>query len=400
VWCGGVSRRPRQTPRRRRRRAEKLDGTRPGLLKRIPRWIEVTAAAVVVAGAAVAVLSFLANRTEDLIGSGDAADVEVRQVVVVNGPVDTRLVDGVFQQTRDSTPQLDITVRNTGAKPVLLTKAQIEVVDSARLTVCEFQTGGEVALAGDYAIELPPVPAPEERVVVQPLHQEVPAGGVDRFKLWFRAPRSGEDQQVYALRVALTTDERGGTVSVGDFILGVPESVIAAGAGRVLPVAPSFEGDPSYRYRLQSTWCYRRNMAELQRVLGHDGQRSGAIAALADLQPAESWPAFTDDRPAAAAVEPLLRSPVGPGPLLAVFAAERAGTPELIAETRRRAAAAMLAEAEHALDLGYAFAVRGAIQDLHYVLDYAPSPKARELLGIAEANLLVAETLEPSTGGE
>jgi hypothetical protein len=392
-------RRPRRAPRRRGRRPDRADGSTPRLLERIPRWIEIAAAAIAVAGAAYAALTFIADRTEDLIGNGNAADLEVRQVVVANGPTDARLTDGALRQTSASTPQLDITVRNTGREGVLLTRARVKVVDVARLTVCEYATGGEVSLAGDYATELPTVPLPDERVVVRPLHQEVPAGGVDRFKLWFRTPPQGEDNLVYALRVTLGTDRPGDTVSVGRFVLGVPEATTGDG-GRQLAVPP-FRFVPSYQYRLQSTWCLRRNLAELKRVLGRQGKRSPQMRALADLRLSDSWPAFSDDRPAAAAVEPLLDSEVGPPALLAVFAAERAGDPDLLARTRKRAAALLLHEAEHGLDLGYSFSVRGAVDDLHYALLFAPSPQARELLGTAEAQLLVAEATEATpSGGE
>jgi hypothetical protein len=357
------------------------------------------AAVIVVAGGAYAVFTFVVDRTEDLIGNGDAADLEVRQVVVANGPSDARLADGALRQTPASTPQLDLTVRNTGREGVLLTRARVEVVDIARLTVCEYATGGEVSLAGDYAIELPTVPLPDERVVTRPLHQEVPAGGVDRFKLWFRTPSQGEVDLVYALRVTLGTDRPGDTVSVGRFVLGVPEAP-NGGGGRRLPVPP-FELDPSSQYRLQRTWCLRRNLAELKRVLGREGKRSPEMAALADLRLSDSWPAFADDRPAAAAVEPLLNSEVGPPALLAVFAAEQTGDPELLVGTRKRAATLLVHEAEQGLDLGYPYSVAGAVDDLHYALLFAPSPAARELLGVAEAQLLFAELNEEvPSGGE
>ena len=391
--------RPRRASRRRGRRPDRADDSPPRLLDRIPRWIEVAAAAVAVAGAAYAAFTFLADHTEDLIGNGDAGDIEVRQVVIANGPVDVRLAEGALRQTPASTPQLDITVRNTGKEGVLLTKARVEVVDVARLTVCKYATGDAVSLAGDYAIELPTVPLADERVVVHPLHQEVPAGGVDRFKLWFRTPPQGEDDFVYALRVTLGTDQPGNTVSVGRFVLGVPEAT-NGGGGRRLPVPP-FEPDPNYQYHLQSTWCLRRNLAELKRVLGREGKRSPEMAALVDLRLSDSWPVFADDRPPVAAVEPLLNSEVGPPALLAVFAAERTGDPDLLARTRKRAAALLLRQAEQGLGLGYPFSVRGAVDDLHYALLFAPSAPARELLGIAEAQLLVAEVNEAApSGGE
>jgi hypothetical protein len=355
-----------------------------------------------VTGAAIAGLGFVTDRTEELIG-GDLSNVEVRQVVVGNGRVEARLVDGALRQTRDTTPQLDITVRNRGEEPVLLTKARIEIEDSAKLTVCEFQTGGEVPLAGEYAVELPTVPLPAERVVVKPLHQEVPAGGTDRVKLWFRVPRIGETQMVYALRVSLETDEPGEELEVGSFVLGVPDPIIAAASGRLLPVAPSFNGDLDYTYRLQSAWCYRHNLGELRRVIGRQGRRSREMAALSDLRVSPLWAAYAEGPPPAAAVEQLLDSSsvLGPFPVLAVFAAERSGDPSLVAQTRKRAAAVLTEGVEHAIDLGYAWAIRGAIEDLHQSLIWSPTVEARELLELAEARLPAAEAQEDQAlGGE
>lgn len=358
----------------------------------------MAAAAVVVIGALFAAGGFLADSGENLLGTTGGSQIEVRQVVVNNGPLKSRLVDGGFQQTEASTPQLDITVRNTGRDPVLLTGAQITVEDSARLAVCEYHTGDAVAASRKYAVRLPILPTPRERILTHPLHQEVSPGEVDRFKVLFREPESGEANYVYALRVALISEDSGKKVDVGRFVVGVPESVNRG--GRILPEGPNPFGVLDAQERLMSTWCARRNLAALDRLLRDPGKRSSSMAALADLQLADWWPEFTDRRPPQAAVEPLLHAPFGEGPVLAVFAAERTADPELVEQTRRRAAALLLGAAGEALESGYPYAAAPAVLDAHYALLFSPSPKAREVLALAETYLENVEAEVPSGGFE
>lgn len=83
---------------------------------------------------------------------------------------------------------MDVSVLNSGSDSVLLTKALITIVDSAHLALCEYHTGDAVPISWEYAVELPVQPLPSERVISRTLHQEIPPGEVDRFKLFFRLP--------------------------------------------------------------------------------------------------------------------------------------------------------------------------------------------------------------------
>ncbi len=149
-----------------------------------------------------------------------------------------------------------------------------------------------------------------------------------------------------------------------------------------------------------STWCGRRNLAELDRLLRYPGKRSSSMAALTDFKPAGWWRSFIDRRPPRAAIEPLLRAPFGEGSVLAVFAAERTGDPARIEEARRRAAALLLEAAENALQSGYSYAAAAAVLDARYALLFQPSPQARETLRRAEARQETAEAEAPSAGLE
>jgi hypothetical protein len=362
----------------------------PSRRERIPRWIEVAAAAVVVIGAVYAAIAFLADGAEELVGGSDGGSVEVSQVVLANDRTDMRLADGEFVVTDAGTPQLDITVRNRGKEAALLTKARITIEDSALLSPCEWNSGDLVPASKDYAIELPVLPTPADRVVVKPLHQEVPAGGVDRFRLLFRVGERSLDNFMYAIHVVLVTDASREPVDVGRFILGIPLPV--TGNGRILPegpYAPSAYPDQ----RLASTWCLRHNLAAVERLLSRPGKRSPRFAPLADFQFADWWEDFSDDRPPQAAVEPLLNTDVGPGPVLAGFAAEQTGDQQLIERTRRRAARLMIRESELALFSDYTNAGDVSALLARYSLALSPSPAARELLREAEdqAGLEAAE---------
>lgn len=383
---------------RRRASARNTPGGTHSAGDRARKWIELAAAAVVVIGGIFALVRFLADSGEDLLGTTAASQIEVRQVVVVNGRTDSRLVNGGFLQTEASTPQLDITVRNTGKNPALLTEVRITVEDSARLAVCEYHTGDAVAVSREYAVRLPLLPAPGERIVTHPLHQEVPAGSVDRFKVFFRVPRAGEANYVYALRVALIAEDSGKAIDVGRFVIGVPES--ANRGGRILPEGADPFGALDSQERLMSTWCGRRNLAALDRLLRRPGRRSPSMAALTDFRPAGWWASFVDRRSPREAVEPLLREQLGEGPILAVFAAERTGDPRLVEEARRRAAISLLTAANEALESGYSYAVASAVLAAHYALLFQPSPEVRETLARAEASLEAAEAETSPAGFE
>lgn len=371
-----------------RRRSSPPRDDKPSRRTQIPRWIEVAAAVVVVIGALYAVIQFLADSTEDLIDKSGSGGIEVSQVVLVNGPSDTRLIDGSFVQTDASTPQIDVTVRNPGKESVLLTQARVTVEDSERLAVCEYSSGDIIPSSKDYALELPVLPMPKERVVVRPLHQEVQPGAVDRFRVLFKVEHPGLDNYLYAIRVELVTDQTREPVEVGRFVLGLPAPLIDPGA--ILP-GGSFVPGVRESERLASTWCLRRNLASVKRLLAQPGKRSPALADLLPFQFAGWWEGFADPRPASAAIEPLLRSPVGFGPVLAVFAAEQTGDRQLVERTRKEAARLLLLGAEESLESPYNYVAGSATTSARYSFSLFPSRQALRVLREAEARQAVAD---------
>ena len=368
--------------------------------QQIPRWIEVAAAAVVVIGALYAVIHFLANSTEDLIAKSDDGSIEISQVVLVNGKFDSRFVDNGLIQTDASTPQIDITVRNSGKEPVLLTQGRVTIEDSERLARCEYHTGDIVASSKDYALELPEMPTPKESIVVRPLHQEVQPGAVDRFRILFKVGHPGLNNYLYALRVGLVTDQASDPVEVGHFLIGLPapptgESPILPG-GRLVP--GGYESE-----HLASTWCLRRNLAAVKRLLAAPAKRSPTLASLLPFHFAGWWASFADPRSASAAVEPLLQAPVSEGPLFAAFAAERTGNRQLAARTRKRAAELLLLAAEEALSSPYNGMAGAATIPARQSLSLSPSARAVRALRESEVRQAAADAEAdeaPSVGAD
>jgi hypothetical protein len=321
----------------------------------------------------------------DIFGGAGSGKGKVE--VVVTG-VDNRAermayAGGTFVQTRATTPRIDVTLRNSGDSSVLVTEARIVVEDSAWLPICVFPGAGPVPVAGRYAVQLPFLPGQGERTVVKPLHDIVPAGGVDRLQVYFGALRFGEDDNLYALHVEIGTEE-GETGDAGRFVLGVPTTVNRS--GYILPEDDfALHTETFNPNRLASSWCYRYNLASVRRIISQPGKRTSDIAALADIRVVPDWSQWADDRPPRDAVTPLLTDPeLNYGPLVAVFAAERSGDHHLLERTRARAAVILLDRAERELKPGPRFLPEFAVEFAHASLSLVSSDRGRELLSRAE----------------
>jgi hypothetical protein len=318
----------------------------------------------------------------------DPAQVQVVVADSLNRPAE--MSSGGFLQSRTSTPQVDLTLRNSGEQPVLLTKARITVEDSAWLPMCIVPGAGPVPIAGRYSVMLPFLPREGEEVVEKTLHDEVPANGIDRLKVYFQAPGVGEDSNLYAIHVELLLDGKEGAIDAGHFVIGVPGPPFRN--GEVLPENDYLlRSGGIYGTRAGSAWCYRQNLSALHRILKRSGKRSPEIAALARFQPAKEWPSYSRGVTARAAIPALLSESGGIyGPWMAASAAEETGRSGLIAETRQRAAALLLEEAERSLGPeGGASSI--ALVQAHAAFNLVPSPTARALVGRAESAWLEVE---------
>ena len=113
------------------------------------------------------------------------------------------------------------------------------------------------------------------------------------------------------------------------------------------------------------------------------------------LSPAElpgDWEAMADQRPAAAAVGPLLHSgDFFLGPVLALFAAERANDPSLLADARSRAVAVLRHSIESSLEEDPMLVPTDAVLDARVLRQLAPSDETTLLLQRSEAALRASE---------
>jgi hypothetical protein len=342
-------------------------------------WVQLFAALLVIGGVAFGVVISIVHWTDHALNDSSGS---LRLVLAVPQNKSAEWGPTGFLQSRSTTPQVDLTVRNDGGKQVLLTRARITVEDSAWLPMCIIPGAGALPISGRYAVTLPFLPRAGETSIDQPLHDEVSPGRADRLKIYFQAPQVGEEDTLYALHVELLTDESGETIDAGRFLLAAPGAVIRNGDS--LPENDYLLHGGGFGSNLSdSAWCYRRNLAELNRVMARPGRRTPETASLASLQTAPGWPAFSDHGlPAREAVEPLLKDQNTFGPVVAVYAAEQAHDPQLVEEIRNRASAILLERAERSLVEDWAM---NAVEQAHASIWLAPSPAAREVLARAES---------------
>jgi hypothetical protein len=325
-----------------------------------------------------------------------APRLEVHQASPINRPDVYEADVAAPLQTRPSTPQVAVTVRNRGKEAALLERVRVTIEDSARLPICPYvgAAGPVPGYQHFYPIKLPWLPAPDERVVQHEMHQEVPAGKAGDFTFYFRVPSDFAAAHLYALRLEVIVDGAERPFDLGHFVVGVPGPVPRTGfylpeSEDLLVDTYEAERTPGSALALATSWCYRRNLAEMRRVLARPGRRAPAIAALAEVRLVRGWPWLGDSRPARAAIEPLLATEPLQGPVLAVFAAERTGDAQLVEWTRRRAVTQLSSWARR--DISHGFVEDWTLAYARAAYEFAPSPKARELIRAVEARRQGAE---------
>jgi hypothetical protein len=356
-------------------------------------WVPVATGLLVLFGLAFAGLGTVG----DAIGIGDDGDspvvrLELKQATPVNRPDVYEAGHGLPLQTRPSTPQVVVTVRNKGEEPALMEGARVTIEDSARLPICPFVGGAGPGLGRQYfyPIELRWLPTPDELVVRHEMQQEVRPGRTGRFALFFRTPPDLGAAHLYAVHVELVVEGSEQPLDVGRFVFGVPGPVPRTGDhlpddNQSLVEALDYAEELSPGFALSVRWCYRRNLHDMRRVLARPGKRAPAIAALADIQLAPSWRWLADRRPPRDVVEPLLATESLEGQMLAAFAAELTGDDALVESTRQRAAAALLRMTQRGGD--DEFSPGSEILYTRAALSMLPSARAEDVLQAAEARL-------------
>lgn len=255
--------------------------------------------------------------------------------------------DSLGHQTLASTPTVEAVLENSTSKPVRILGERVTIEDYAFLELCFSQGGGaEVPPAGNTVLRLPALPLPGESRLEGHQHGEIgPNDGGGRLTITFAAPKMGFG--VYRLRVQLETQDPKQSVDLGSFVLSEPAALPRFGLylpedGRVISqIKHELQADAAIpkseiaKEEHVAAWCFRRNLANLERVVHGQGKRSPELAALYKPVLAPHWErSLSFGSPREAALET-----IGDRPLAAVFAAMATGDPKFERAVRSKVAA-------------------------------------------------------------
>lgn len=180
-----------------------------------------------ISGAVIGVVGIVISILQLLSGSGyTPAALEVA-IVTLGAPqeVDATLVrpgsNGIPTTIAAST--LDITLKNNGDKPSLITQANAEVLSFEQLDSCQASDANSGIVSGRFAIELPTVSnghqvAPE--MYPTSMRFEVKPGAVDRMSLTLGPREVASATTVMAVHLTLTHDDSQ-TLDVGTVLVAV-----------------------------------------------------------------------------------------------------------------------------------------------------------------------------------
>lgn len=187
------------------------------------------AVALMVLAAGVGVLAIVVRKYRRLTTSAAVVLVVAALAILIVAPAPTQpqpdptptpgpkvlvsKIDVVAPDGQGSVATLDVTVRNDGDRPAVLTELDLTIDAYGYLPPC--LSGSNLEVTGTYAATLPDNPGPGAVVAVS-LHQEVEPGGVDRFTVGLKAPtgHGGDDlgaiaSYVYAGHVQVQQDAAG-----------------------------------------------------------------------------------------------------------------------------------------------------------------------------------------------
>lgn len=327
-------------------------------------------------------------------GDGDAWSglVVERLPVLTDGEAQLSFIGANARWVRATMPQVDFTVRNEGDGRVQLGRARVEILASDRITACEPPQGGEggIPVSESIFVNLPLLPSSQERIVYRALHRDIPPHHTTRIKLYFRSLDGEFASDLFALDVSLLGTEAGQRAEIGHFVIATPGTV-----PRFSTYLPEDLLTLTQAQRmgelLPSTWCYRRNLATINRFLGMKGRRSPALGALSYVHPPHGWSSEEDGRTAAQAAKPLLAAgDFYDGPTLALFAAKRSGSSSLVTSIRRQAVVDLRSSVAKDLE-GEPPDPRAAVVDVRRLLALDDDDEAHVLLDRAEAALRKSE---------
>jgi hypothetical protein len=361
-----------------RRSREVEIGHRPSSPRK-PGWgrrIEIAAAFLTIVGLGFA----LGPKIEAALEGEGEVRLEVGEVTISNPPASySSSGPGEIEQNPVTEPTIVATVRNRGDETAWIEEARVTVVESARLSTCVNQGGGDVPQSKRYRVSLPDFPSEGRVEVRRDLHVEVQPGHGARPVLGFEKESAGTTN-LYAIRVQLIADPGHQALDAGRFVVGVPEPV--SRSGQILPESDRvLLSEATVADDVVHTWCFRHNFKGMRRVVAEPGQRSDYVAALARVQLAPTWDEYANQRPARLVIEDLLQDDDPEAAMYALDAAALTGEPEFEAAVRERVIDLLLRRAAEALEDYPA----GAVADAQRALSLQRSPLASRLLTRAKA---------------
>jgi hypothetical protein len=152
-----------------------------------------------------------------------------------------------------------------------------------------------------------------------------------------------EDIQLYLVKVLILTGNPKRTLSGGKFLLVEPSGPTDAQGSWWSDYIPVSAGDmrdaSSLTGRVQSTWCYKRNLAQVRSILGAEGIAGAGVRAAATVPVSAQWTTFQSPVDARAAAAQLLRAK---DPLDAQFAATTTGSSAYVGKVSDMGSQALL----------------------------------------------------------
>lgn len=122
------------------------------------------------------------------------------------------------QKTQIEATAADITLKNNGSAPALITELKVEILFAREMEDCARSGGGPALVSGRYSVKIPTVLPAMPFTLARPIRFEVRSGSVDRM-----AVTIGPEQQnisfakpyVYAARISLVHDKSDKPLDVG-----------------------------------------------------------------------------------------------------------------------------------------------------------------------------------------
>lgn len=185
-----------------------------------------------------------------------------------------------------ATPQIEVTLHNTGTGLAVLESATIAVRRVAALKQCF--SSGVIPLGGTYTVPLPANPRAGE-VIQAPLHEQVAANTADRFQLSLGTPDKNTASTINLLQldVAIAHDRSSRPIRLGSVLIAAP--VVPRPDGYFMTRRQLSPGniesesqvlpDTGHSLYEELAPCWRANRLRLKEMVALEGVRSSALQA-------------------------------------------------------------------------------------------------------------------------